>query len=284
MTPWSYSKSLSAGNPDLDTLNLNFVTNIGEVNIMTLEVGDRSILIHVQGNGSYSYLTKTEHPMTATFDNQTVGSALTVNSQVTVEDAYTSGADVSVQIYVDPSLKLNLNLTSITGKISLTADRGSKLDSLYLQTTIGSVDANLQDKVTLAGPVSLRAVTGVISFRMNEINVDGNCTLNLQTVTGDIGMDIVETTQLNGNAQVNAATTTGTIYVGLEVDAGVGGKITSTTNLGSIEADVSSFYGDKSPLTSSNYPSASNIEIVNNILGTGNVNIEARSQTVTNAT
>ncbi|HSV50144.1 MAG TPA: zinc ribbon domain-containing protein, partial [Candidatus Acidoferrales bacterium] len=64
-TPWSYTKSLSDSTPNIDTLNLNFATNIGEVNIMTLDVGDRSVLIHVQGNGSYSYLTKTDTPMTA---------------------------------------------------------------------------------------------------------------------------------------------------------------------------------------------------------------------------
>ena len=160
-------------------------------------------------------------------------------------------------------------------KLAITADRDTTLQSLFLQSTTGAVEANLQDNVTVTGPVSLKTTTGAINFRMHEIDVEGNSTLNLQTTTGDIGMDITETTQLHGNIAVNAQTTTGTIYVGLEVDAGVGAKITSTANLGQIKTDLTNFNGDKSPLTSSNYPSASNIEI-NNSVGTGNININAK--------
>jgi hypothetical protein len=129
MTPWSYEKTLSDKNPNVNTLNLNFATNVGDISIMTLQVGSGALLIHVQGNGSYSYLTKTEQPMTSTFDNQTVGNTLTVNSQVTVENAYTPGAAVSITIYVDPSVKLNLNVTSITGKVALTGDRDTTFES-----------------------------------------------------------------------------------------------------------------------------------------------------------
>jgi hypothetical protein len=280
MTPWSYEKTLSDKNPNVDTLNLNFATNVGDISIMTLQVGSGAVLIHVQGNGSYSYLTKTEQPMTSTFDNQTVGNTLTVNSQVTVENAYTLGAAVSIQIYVDPSIKLNLNVSSVTGKVALTGDRDTTFQSLSLQSTTGPVEANLQDKVTVTGPISLKTTTGAINFRMHEIDVVGNNSLNLQTTTGDVGMDITETTQLHGNVAVNAHTTTGTIYVGLEVDAGVGAKITSTANFGQIKTDLTNFNGDKSPLTSSNYPSANNIEITNTV-GTGGVNITAKCQTTT---
>jgi predicted membrane protein len=280
MTPWSYEKTLSDKNPDVDTLNLNFATNIGDISIMTLQVGSGALLIHVQGNGSYSYLTKTEQPMTSTFDNQTVGNTLTVNSQVTVENPYTSGTTVTIQIYVDPSDKLNLNVSSVTGKVALTGDRNTTFESLFLQSTTGAVEANLQDKATITGPISLKTTTGSINFRMHEIDVVSNSSLNLQTTTGNVGMDITETTQLHGNVAVNAHTTTGNICIDLEVDAGVGAKITSTANLGQIKTDLTNFNGDKSPLTSSNYPSASNIEITNTV-GTGDVSITAKCQTTT---
>ena len=58
MTPWSYEKTLSDKTPDVDTLNLNFATNVGDISIMTLQVGSGAVLIHVQGNGSYNYLHK----------------------------------------------------------------------------------------------------------------------------------------------------------------------------------------------------------------------------------
>ena len=69
--------------------------------------------------------------MASTFDNQTVGNTLTVNSQVTVENAYTSGAAVTIQIDVDPSVKLNLNVSSVTGKVALTGDRDTTFKSLF---------------------------------------------------------------------------------------------------------------------------------------------------------
>jgi hypothetical protein len=280
-TSWSFEKTFSDGSPDIDSLNLNFATNIGQINIMTLEVGEKAVLIHVQGNGSSSFITNDDMPMTVTFDNQTIGRTLTINSQINVENALTRGADVSVQIYVDPKLHLNLNVTSTTGKISLTADRGVTIEALLLQTTTGDVEANLQDKAALNGPVILRTTTGEVNLRIHEIGVLGNCTLDLQTVTGNIAMDITETSQFDGNMEVNAAATMGTIYLGLEVDAGVAAKVTSATNMGSIETNLVGFTGDQSPLYSSNYPSESNIDITNTVHGTGNININAKTQTVT---
>jgi len=280
-TAWSFEKTLSDGNPNIDSLNLNVATNIGQINIMALEVGEKAALIHVKGSGYSSYITNDEPPMTVTFDNQTIDRTLTINSLINVKNALTRGADVSVQIYIDPTLHLNLNVTATTGKISLTADQDITIESLSLQAVTGDVETNLQGKASIHGPVALRTLTGEVNLRIHEIGFHDNCTLDLQTTTGNIIMDITETNRLNGNIEVNAAVSTGTIYLGLEVDGGIGAKVSSATNMGSIETNLVGFSGDQSPLYSSNYPSESNIDVTNTVHGIGDIIINAKTQTVT---
>ena len=125
---WSTSDSFADSNPNIDTVNLNFVTDIGRVNIATMQMPDSNIGIYVMANGSRGIMGGGSNiPVTITFDNQTVGNVLNVNSKVTIENAYTSRADVTCQIYVNPALNLNLNVTSTTGHVSFTADKATTI-------------------------------------------------------------------------------------------------------------------------------------------------------------
>jgi hypothetical protein len=112
INPWSASQTLSDQTAGVDTLNLSFDTNIGDVDVVPLQIGDRNILITVVANGSKNALGSSSEPLTLTFDNRTSGGVLTVNSQIRIEDAYASGANVGITIYVDPALKLNLSVLS----------------------------------------------------------------------------------------------------------------------------------------------------------------------------
>jgi DUF4097 and DUF4098 domain-containing protein YvlB len=111
---------------------------------------------------------------------------------------------------------------------------------------------------------------------MSETTLRGNRTVDLQSNTGSIDIDIAQSRTLQGDLQVNAATDTGSINVGLRIDGGVGAKIVSETgDFGDVYVDARYFSGNKSPLQSNNYPAASNIEINNHISGFGNININA---------
>ena len=278
---WSTSDSFADSNPNVGTVNLNFVTDIGRVNIATIQMPDSNIGIYVLANGSRGIMGGSDIPVTITFDNQTVGSALNVNSRVTIENAYTSRADVTCQIFVNPALNLNLNVTSTTGQVSFNADKATTIQSLNLQTTTGEVEANLQGNVTIAGDISLRTTTGAINYRMNENAVSGNHTINLQSTTGSVTLDITQTKTLSGNLQVNAAATTGSVNVGLIIDGGVSAKIISQKPaLGNIHTNLNNFQGNDTLLQSNNYPSNSIIEI-NNSAVTGSININANYKTTT---
>jgi hypothetical protein len=267
--------------PNIKTLNLDFSADVGEVNVVTQNVNDYNILIYVSANGSSSLLRSPN--VEVTFSNETVGDVLTVTSRVKVEGGsslLSVGVDVDCIIYVNPALNLNLNVTSDIGQVSLTAQEPATLQSINLHSNTGTVQANLQENVTVAGDISLQTTLGSVYYRMSETNVEGNCTVNLQSNLGSVEMDITQTTVLNGNLKVNTDTTMGSINVGLTIDGDIGAKITSETNAGSIDTNVKNFSGDQSPLQSNNYPATSNIEIDNHA-NLGSININAAYQSTT---
>ncbi|MCW4003593.1 MAG: zinc-ribbon domain-containing protein [Candidatus Bathyarchaeota archaeon] len=276
---FDFNQTNHDSHPNIRTLNLDFYADVGEVNVATQNINDYNILIHVSANGSRSLLRSSN--IEVTFTNETVGDVLTITSKVTVEGGFLSNTDVDCVIYVNPALNLNLNVTSRLGQVSLTAQENATLQSVNLNSNAGTVQANLQENVTVAGDISLETNMGTVHYRMSETTVEGNCTVNLQSNMGSVNMDITQTTTLSGNLKVNADTSMGSVNVGLKIDGDVGAKITSETNLGNIDTDVRNFSGDKSPLQSNNYPAASNIEIDNHTnLGSININAAYQSSTV----
>jgi hypothetical protein len=116
---------------------------------------------------------------------------------------------------------------------------------------------------------------------MNQANVQGNDTFNLQTTTGTVDTDIAENKALSGNVQVNAATTTGTVNLSMLIDDGVGARIESQTQIGQITTNLNNFSGNKSPIESNNYPAESNF-LITLRTSVGGININAAYQSSTN--
>lgn len=277
--PWSFNKTLSDQSPDAKTLNLNFHTNVGKVNVMTLKISDRNVLVSVQANGTDSAVGGSNDPVTFTFDNQTVDGVLTVNSEVNVDTSATSQSNVMIQIFVDPALTLNINVTSATGKVSFVADKATTLQGLNLVSTTGEAETSLQDNVTVTGDISLKSSTSDVNFRLSENSIVGNRTIDLHSSTGSVILDLTQTKTFNGNLHVNAATTTGSVSTSLTIDGAVAAKIVSQNGTSSkIQTNLNNFSGNDTALQSPNYPSACNIE-VNSSLVTGTIYIDANYET-----
>ena len=263
---------------NINKLNLNVQTEGLKVNVFTQNVTNDNFIITLEGTGSKGIGGGNDSPMQVTFYNDTVNNELTVTAKITESTGF-SRLNVDCNIYVNPALKLNLNVTSQAGQVSLTADKPTTFEFLNLQTSAGAVQANLQN-VTVAGNVTLKTQAGSVDFRMSQVNIEGNNTVALQTNAGSITMDITETKTLQGNLQVNALTDSGSINLGLTIDDGVGAKITSQTSLGNIHVNEQNFSGNQSPIQSDNYPAASNIEI-NSRTNLGSININAAYQSST---
>jgi hypothetical protein len=278
-SPWHFEQQRQDNSPNVNTINLTFEADVGQVNIIPIDVNN-NILIYVSANGSRGISTSTDDPVEILFDNQTSGEVLTVTSRVTLDNRFSFGSVVTCTIYVKPTLNLNLNVTSQAGQVSFSVDKAAVIQSLNLHTNAGEVEANLQGNLTLAGNVSLTTNAGSVNFRMNEIGVNGNCTVALDSNLGSVYADITQTKTMTGNIKVNAATNAGSVNVGLEIDAGVGAQIASHTNLGDIDTDLKNFSGNESLIESNNYPAPSNIEITNHT-NLGGINIQATYQTTT---
>jgi hypothetical protein len=257
-------------------LNLNIESQALKVNIFTQNVTNRNnFLITLDGTASKGINGGNDGPIQIAFYNDTVNKELTITAKITQSNVF-SRFNVKCNIYVNPALILDLNVTSQAGQVSLAADKPATFGFLNLQSAAGSVQANL-DNITMAGNVTLRTQAGSVDIRMNEVQVQGNNTVDLHANAGSVTMDITQTKTLHGNLQVNAATDLGSVNVGLIVDGDVGAKLTSQTNLGSIHLDVQHFSGNQSPIQSDNYPGVSNIEI-DSRTNLGSININANYQ------
>ncbi len=274
---WNVNQSLTDQTTNIRTLNLNFDTDVGHVNVVALRVANSNLGIYIVGNGSRSALGGGNNPVSVLFENTTVSDVLTVNSKVNVETTSSMSTNLGIQIFVDPALILNLNVTSHAGQVSFSADKTTTLQSLKLTTNAGSVDATLQN-LTITGPVSLNTNAGTINYRSNNMNVVGNCTVDLYSNAGSVNTDITQFKAMGGNLHVNARTELGSIDLALAIDGDVGAKITSQTSLGSVHVtNANNFNGDRSPLQSNNYPASSNIDI-DCRTNLGSVNIDAAYQ------
>jgi hypothetical protein len=277
---WNSNGSLSDENQAANVLNLNFHTNVGQVNVMTLKLGEsRNILITMQANGTYGFMGGPTDPVTFTFDNQTIGDVLTVKSEVMVDESATERSNVAVQIFVDPALNLNLNVSSSTGKVSFVADKPTTIQCLNLDSSTGEVEANLQANVTLTGDITLKSSTSDVNFRLSQDAIMGNRTITLQSSTGSVVADLTQTRTFSGHLQVNAETSTGSVHVGLIIDNAVAAKITSQTGtFGDVKTNLNNFQGNDSSVQSLNYPSTCNIDVSGNV-STGDIYIDANYRT-----
>ena len=260
---------------NVNKLNLNVETDGAKVNVFIQNTSSNNFIITLKGTGIKGAAGDSGSPIQVTFFNKTENGVLTVTAKITQSTAF-SRLNVDCNIYLNPALTLNLNVTSQSGQVSLTADKPSTFESLNLQANAGAVQANLQN-ITVAGNITLRTQAGSVDFRMSQLNIEGNNTVDLHSNAGSVNMDITQTKTLQGNLQVNAVTDLGSVNVGLQIDGDVGAKITSQSNLGSVNVDAQHFSGNQSPLQSDNYPAVSNIEI-NSQTNLGSININAAYQ------
>ncbi len=273
------SQSYQDNTVGINKLNLNVQTEALKVSVFTQKVSNNNFLITLDGTASKGVNSGSGSPIQVELNNDTVaGNELTITMRITQSNVF-SRYNVQCNIYVNPDVIRNLNVTSQAGQVSFTADKSVTFESLNLQSQAGAVQANMEN-MTVAGNINLRTQAGSIDFRMNEAKVEGNNTVTLQTNAGSVTMDIAETKALQGNLMVNAVTDLGSVNVGLVVDDGVGAKLVSQTNLGSVHVDVQHFSGNQSPIQSDNYPAASNIEI-NSKTNLGSININANYQSST---
>ncbi len=280
-----FSQSNSApAIPGVNAITLNFDADVADVNVIPSDLSNQLVRLDVSATGSVGVFGSNTQPIKVNFSNETLGNNLIVTAGVSRTETWPTSFDLKVicNLYLDRNAILNVNARTSVGKVSLNSEVPVVFSGLNLRSTTGSVETNLSDIAVLTRDISvsyisLTTTTGTVQFTWNNVQVSGNVAVNLATTTGSVTANFTHNSALANNVSVDAKTTTGNVNVGMSISNDVGAQITSHTSLGSISTDLQNFNGNKSPIYSSNYPTANNF-LVNAQTTTGSVHIIAAYQ------
>jgi hypothetical protein len=260
----------------VDNLILGFQADAAQVNVFFEKLPGKMLLLNVTASGWTGLLGDPSKSLAVTFYSETINDTVTATSRVSHANVWPSlfSLNVICDVYIDPSARLNLTIHSDVGQITMNASTHITFEELNLETTTGNVDAKLRQGTTVASNISIKTTTGSVQFQMDKADVSGNVSVNLQSTTGSVNMDLTENQKLSGNVTMSAQTTIGGVNLRMVIDDDVGARIESHTELGEINVDVQKFSGNKTLLQSDNYPAGSNF-LVNLRTTTGGININA---------
>jgi hypothetical protein len=263
-----------AAEAGVNRLSVNFQADIAEVNIIPHRLDGNLVFLNVSTTGSTGIFGST-NPVRVIFTNATANDTAIVTASVSrVNGPFSFNLHVTCDLYIDPSANLSLAASSTVGKIAMDAETPMTLESLNLEATTGSVAVTLGRGVIIAGDTSVKTTTGSVQLSMDRVDVTRNVTVNAQSTTGSVAVDVTERQQFGGNVTLNAQTTTGSVNLAMTISDNVGARVESHTNFGSITPNVQHFSGNQSPIESSNYPAGNNF-LVNLSTSTGSIHIDA---------
>ena len=277
--PVDFNQTNQVPKADVDDLLVDFQADVAQVNIFFENLPGNMVMLNVTADGNVGILDDPNHAINVTFNQQTANNSAIVIASVSRVTRWPLlyNLNVTCDVYIDSSANLSLYVRSGVGNIVMNADTNVTLQNLNLETTTGSVDASLSKGVIIRGIDSLKTTTGSVQFRMDKADVSGNVSVNLQSTTGSVNVDLTENQKLSGNVTVYARTTTGGVNLSMVIDDDVGARIESHTVVGGINVDVQKFSGNQTFLQSDNYPAGSNF-LVNLRTTTGGININAAYQ------
>jgi hypothetical protein len=266
-----------ANKAGVDSLNLDFQADVANVNVFFKNLSGNMVILNVTADGHVGIFSDPNRTVAVTFDEKTANHTAIVTSGVSRVEGWPLSYNLNVvcDIYIDPSVRLNLSIRSNIGQISMNAGAPVTLDGLYLQATTGSVEANLTQGVVIASDLSLRTTTGSVRFNMDRAEVSVNVSATVQSTTGSVNVNVIGNERLSGNVTLNAGTTTGGVNLDIVILNNVGATINSHNSFGGISIqEQQGFLGNQSLLQSTNYPAENNF-LVSLETTTGGININA---------
>jgi len=277
----NFNEQNQIGPVGLNKLNLDFHADVGDIYIYTNLTGDDMIQMDVSATGSTNIFSS-DQPVKFNVQNSTANDTQMVTATVSSQNIFPLSENLHVicNIYINPKADLTLNVHSDVGKVYMEAGSDTKISSLTLEVTTGNTNLNLQKGTIVKGDLRVSTVTGIVWFSMDQVDINKNVTLNLNSGVGSVEMIINQTQTFNGNLQVNAHTSTGNVNLNqMLIDNEVAARIQSSTGLGEIHVSMQNFNGLPSQIQSNNFPSKCNINM-NLDTGVGNINLKATYQTL----
>jgi hypothetical protein len=272
----NFSQANEASAGSVDSLKLFVNAEIANVNVMFRDLpANQRAATNVSATG-WRGIFGTDNPLALVFSENTVGSTLeySVNVSKAGGASIFNNLNVVCDVYVAPSVNLDIVVNTGTGSITMDADRNVTLTNLNLQATTGTVSTTLREGVTISGDFSLETTTGSAQLTWVNAKVSGRVPVSVKATTGSVDVNVTQAKQLGGNVTLNAETTTGGVTLTTNLQNDVAARISANSVIGGVSVNQQGFSGNSAPLQSNNYPAGSNFEVT---LGatTGGISINA---------
>jgi predicted membrane protein len=273
--PVHFNQTNQVPKADVNSLLVDLQTDVAHVNVFFKNLPGNMVVLNVTADGGVGILEDPDRAINVTFNHQMANNA-TVAASVsrTARWPMFYSLNVTCDVYIDSQANMSLIVRSGVGNIVINVDTNVALQYLDIETTTGNIDARLTKDVTIDGSAHIKTTTGNVQFQMDKADISRNVSVNLQSTTGSVNMDLTENQMPHGNVTIYARTTTGGVNLSMVIDNDVGASIESQTVIGGINVDVEKFSGNETSLQSDNYPAGSNF-LVNLRTTTGGININA---------
>jgi hypothetical protein len=261
----------------IDMLDLNFSADVARVNITFEHLVSKLVTLNVSATGGVGIFASRD-PVNVTFTSAFSSNVLTVTSKVETTHGllWYPWLNVVCDLRIDTSLSSSLNVKTTVGRIILNTRAGVVLNSLSLEATTGGIEVGLVKDVTVRGNILAKSTTGAVRFSWDNVKAPSNVSVNAETTTGSVALNVLQNETMPANVTMNAQTTTGGVDLTIAIHDDVGARIESTVTTGGIHVGSQvGFSGTKSPLQSTNYPTSSNFAISLKTT-TGGINIDAK--------
>jgi len=271
----SFSQSNEASAARVDSLRLTVNADVANVNVVLRDLpGNQRATVDVSATG-WRGIFGNDKPLALSFNESTQGETLVYSVAVSRAGGWPvfNPLNVNCDIAVDPSVNLSITVATNTGAIVVDTDREATFQRLVLESTTGSVTANLREGTLIAGDFSLQTTTGSTQLLWEEAQVSGNSSFSVRTTTGSVDVNVTQTRQLGGNVTLDAEATTGGVNLTMKIQNDVAAHISANTGLGGVNVNQQGFSGNQVPTQSSNYPANANFDVtLKTSLGGININ------------
>jgi hypothetical protein len=271
----THSVPLGAG---VHAVVVDLSVDVGDVNVAFRDLAGEAVRLDFSVSG-FGRLISPQMPAIS-FQQEPNGNILSVTIKVGTSFLHSlwnlAFLKVDCDFIIDQSLNATINVKTGMGKITFETRSGVIVNSLKLETTTGAVEASLVEDTVVTGDMSIKTVTGALSFSWRNVIVEREVAVDLGSVTGATSVNIMQDERLRNRVDLGVEVTTGAIDLTLAIGGDVAGRITSSTTTGSVNVQRSDdFSGLATQLQSNNYPSNSRFDI-NLQTTTGGIRIDAR--------
>ena len=259
--PVEFNQQNEASAANVNSLYFNLEADIADINVHFRDLpANQRVQVNTSATG-WRNILGTDQPVNLTLQESSANASLIYIVKVSRPEGRSMFSNVNVicDVLIDPSIRLDLNLRTSTGRIEIDADKTVTISKLFAETTTGDVNVTLSEGVIFSGPSSLRSITGSNWLLWNNADISRNTSVNVGSMTGNVYVNLTQTKQLSGNLTVSVENSNrGFIALRLTVRDDVGAKISATANMGEVRLQQKGFSGNELPIQSSNYPSQNN--------------------------